>query len=83
MEKFLKLQPVFSLDEFLSGWFHGSSTDLILRENVEEFMAYAILCKPLTQLCTTVSELFPATCCATQECPIVTLLVVRTATRSL
>ncbi|CAL5226087.1 g8902 [Coccomyxa viridis] len=42
---------VISLDDFLRGWFHGSSIDVILRDNVEEFMAYAFLCKPLTQLC--------------------------------
>ena len=69
MEKFLRLQRVFSLDDFLSGWFRGSSIDLILRDNVEEFMAYAFLCKPLTQMCTRVGKLFPATCYAISECP--------------
>ena len=71
MERFLGLQRVISLDDFLRGWFHGSSIDVILRDNVEEFMAYAFLCKPLTQLCAMVSNLFPATWSATPECPTV------------
>ena len=68
MDRFVKLQPVFSLDAFLSGWFHGSSIDVILRDNVEEFMAYAFVCKPLAQLCTLVSNFFPTTWHARTDC---------------
>lgn len=56
MERFLTLQHVFSLDDFLSEWFLGAPRDGILRNNVEEFMAYAFFYKPFAGLCTKVGK---------------------------
>ena len=56
MNRFLRLKSVFSMDEFLSGWFHGTPSEGILRDNVEEFVIYAFFCKSYTELCTEVGK---------------------------
>ena len=39
-ERFLELPGVLSIQDFLSGWFHGAPFDSICRENVLDFVAY-------------------------------------------
>lgn len=50
MAKFLTLSSVFSIDDFVQGWFFGAPRDSILRGNVEELVAYAIFNEPYRQL---------------------------------
>ena len=44
MRRFIDLHPIFGLDDFLSGWFLGSSMP-IPRENVIEFVSYGFYCQ--------------------------------------
>ena len=59
MQRFLNLQLVFPLEDFLRGWFLGAPFESILRNNVEEFVAYAFYCRRWSELdrkvCTLVS----------------------------
>lgn len=41
MSRFLTLGGYFSIQDFLSGWFHGAPFDQIYRENCVAFVAYA------------------------------------------
>eukprot|EP00887_Chlorella_sp_A99_P006932 scaffold2.g6932.t1 len=49
-EWFLELGDVFSLDDFLSGWFLGTPADRIPRGNVEEFVIYGFYARPPAEL---------------------------------
>ena len=60
MCRFLKLQPVFTLEAFLCGWFLGAPFKSILRSNVEEFMAYAFYCRRWSELSSEVCALVSA-----------------------
>ena len=48
--RFLKLAGVFSLEEFLSGWFLGTPAESIQRGNAEDFVAYGFFCRPMAEL---------------------------------
>ncbi|CAL5226232.1 g9076 [Coccomyxa viridis] len=50
MQRFLNLQLVFPLEDFLRGWFLGAPFESILRNNVEEFVAYAFYCRRWSEL---------------------------------
>ena len=39
-KRFLALPDVLSMQDFLSGWFHGAPFDTIRRDNVLEYIAY-------------------------------------------
>lgn len=39
-ERFLELPGVLSIQDFLSGWFHGAPFESIRRDNVLDFVAY-------------------------------------------
>lgn len=39
-KRFLALPDVLSMQDFLSGWFHGAPFETIRRDNVLEYLAY-------------------------------------------
>ena len=50
MSRFLTLTNVFSIDDFVRGWFFGAPKDSIMRGNVDQLVAYAIFNTPYAQL---------------------------------
>jgi len=48
--RFLQLQEVLCIRDFLSGWFHGAAFDHIRRGNLEAFVAYAFYCQQYQDL---------------------------------
>ena len=49
-QRFLHLRGVFSIEDFLSGWFHGAHISAIRRLNVEDFVAYGFYTQTLQDL---------------------------------
>ena len=49
-ERFLKLESVFTLEQFLCGWFFGAPFSSIKRGNVEELIAYGFYTTRLQEL---------------------------------
>lgn len=60
MQRFFTLQLVFPLEDFLRGWFLGAPFESILRNNVEEFVAYAFFCRRWSELSRKVCALVSA-----------------------
>eukprot|EP00884_Botryococcus_braunii_P016768 jgi/Botrbrau1/3775/Bobra.0183s0010.1 len=50
LERFLNLNEVMSIQEFLSGWFHNVPYAAIKRGNVEDFVSYGFYCRTMAQL---------------------------------
>lgn len=57
-QRFLTLASCMPMDDFLSGWFLGAPSDQVLRENVEDFIAYGFYCRKLEELSPEVSRIF-------------------------
>lgn len=50
MDRFLELNAIFRLEDFLSGWFLGTTADKIPKKNIEEFVAYGFFCRRIEEL---------------------------------
>mmetsp|Transcript_17579 Transcript_17579/g.52802 ORF Transcript_17579/g.52802 Transcript_17579/m.52802 type:complete len:1028 (-) Transcript_17579:267-3350(-) len=50
MEAFFRLHGVIDIGDFLSGWFQGAPLESIRRDNMLDFVAGAIFCRPPGQL---------------------------------
>lgn len=56
-ERFLQLPGVLSIQDFLSGWFHGAPFEAIRRDNVLDFVAYGFYSQTYDELTERVSIL--------------------------
>lgn len=45
LDRFLQLEKVFPMDEYISGWFFGTPFEQVPKENVLEYVSYGMLYK--------------------------------------